>query len=59
MEGRKLGVESICSTVSQAGLPVAPSTYYAAKTRPASARAVRDAELRPALRTLWEANYRV
>jgi putative transposase len=36
---------------------VAASTYYAAKTRPPSARAVRDAELRPALRKLWEDNY--
>ncbi len=38
---------------------MAPSTYYAAKTRDPSARAVRDAELRPALRTLWEDLYRV
>jgi len=36
---------------------VAASTYYAAKNRPASARAVRDAELRPALRALWKQNY--
>jgi putative transposase len=59
VEGKKLGVESICTALSKAGLQVAPSTYYAAKTRPASARAQRDAELRPALRALWEANYRV
>ncbi|GMA23583.1 hypothetical protein GCM10025864_13420 [Luteimicrobium album] len=38
---------------------MAPSTYYAAKTRPASARATRDAVLRPAIRHLWEDNYRV
>ncbi len=57
--GRKLGVESICSTLSKAGLQMAPNTYYAAKSREPSARAVRDAELRPALRTLWEDNYRV
>ena len=36
---------------------MAPSTYYDTKTRPPSARAVRDAELAPALRTLWEDNY--
>jgi putative transposase len=36
---------------------VAASTYYAAKNRPASARAVRDGELRPALRALWKDNY--
>jgi putative transposase len=38
---------------------VAPSTYYAAKTRPPSARAVRDAVTVPQLDGLWEANYRV
>jgi putative transposase len=59
VEGKRLGVESICTTLSKAGLQVAPSTYYAAKSRSASARAQRDAELRPALRQLWEANYRV
>jgi len=38
---------------------VAPSTYYAAKARPLSARAVRDALLVPALVAIWTANYRV
>ena len=38
---------------------MAPSSYYAAKVRPASARAVSDAVLTPALVALWEANYRV
>ncbi|MEQ7011413.1 IS3 family transposase [Actinopolymorpha sp. B17G11] len=59
VEGRELGVESICATLTRAGLQVAPSTYYAAKTRPPSARARRDAELRPVLRALWADNYRV
>ena len=49
-----LGVEPICEV-----LQVAPSTYYAAKTRPPSARAVRDAVTVPQLVGLWEANYRV
>jgi transposase InsO family protein len=40
-------------------LEIAPSTYYDAKDRPPSARAVRDAELRPQLRALWERNYSV
>jgi putative transposase len=40
-------------------LQVAPSTYYAAKDRPPSARARRDAELTPKLVALWEDNYRV
>lgn len=38
---------------------MAPSSYYAAKTRTPSARAVRDEELIPQLVGLWEANYRV
>lgn len=54
-----LTVESICAVLSAAGVKVAVSTYYAAKKRPPSARAVRDADLGPALRTLWQDNYRV
>ena len=38
---------------------MAPSTYYANKARPSSARACRDAVIGPALRELWEDNYRV
>lgn len=38
---------------------MAPSSYYAAKTRVPSARARRDEELIPQLVELWEANYRV
>ena len=38
-------------------LQVAPSTYYAAKDRAPSARAVSDAVLMPELVTLWNANY--
>jgi putative transposase len=54
VEGRRLGVELICAV-----LQVAPSSYYAAKTRPPSARARRDAALTPQLEALWEDNYRV
>jgi SAM-dependent methyltransferase len=39
------GVEPICDTLAEAGMEIAPSTYYASKTRPPSARAQRDAEL--------------
>jgi putative transposase len=38
---------------------MAPSSYYAAKTRQRSARAQRDEVLAPALKRLWEDNYRV
>jgi len=59
VDGIVLTVESICTTLSAAGVKVAVSTYYAAKKRPPSARAVRDAQLGPVLRGLWEDNYRV
>lgn len=45
VEGRKLGVEPICEVLAEAGVQIAPSTYYAAKTRIPAARARRDAEL--------------
>ncbi len=54
----EFGVEPICTVLRSAGVSVAPSTYYDTKTRPPSARAVRDAELGPVLRQLWEDNYR-
>jgi putative transposase len=38
---------------------VAPSTYYVNKARPPSIRVCRDAILGPALRQIWEDNYRV
>ena len=50
----EFGVEPICTA-----LQVAPSTYYATKSRPVSARAARDAVLIPILVALWTANYRV
>jgi putative transposase len=40
-------------------LQFAPSTYYAAKTRPPSDRALSDAELGPTLAELWKHNYSV
>jgi transposase InsO family protein len=53
------GVEPIC-----AHLPIAPSTYYAWKTQERdperrSARARRDAELRPEIQRVWDENFRV
>ena len=51
---RSYGVEPICRT-----LQVAPSSYYAAKTRPPSARAVRDAGLGPHLIRIHAAHFGV
>jgi putative transposase len=48
------GVEPICRV-----LQVAPSSYYAAVTRPASARRQRDAVLQGAIRRVWDAHRQV
>ena len=48
------GVEPICAL-----LPIAPSSYYDAKSRPVSARARRHAAMTAVLVALWAANYRV
>ncbi len=50
----RFGVEPIC-----AELPIAPATYYAAKTRPPSARALSDAVLVGRIRTVHASNYGV
>ena len=50
----EFGVEPIC-----AQLPIAPSTYYDAKSRPPSVRARRHVAMTAMLVGLWEANYRV
>lgn len=53
------GVEPICRVLTLHGAPIAPSTYYAAKSRPASARAVRDAQLKSEISRVWKENYEV
>ena len=50
VDGLRWGVEPICRVLSAHGLLIAPSTYYAHRCRPLSARAVRDAELLPEIR---------
>ena len=39
----RFGVEPICRVLTEHGVPIAPSTYYAARRRAGCARAVRDA----------------
>ncbi|HEY3895983.1 MAG TPA: IS3 family transposase, partial [Pseudonocardiaceae bacterium] len=48
----RFGVEPICRVLSKHGIPIAPSTYYAARTRPPSARAVRDEGVLAEIRVL-------
>ncbi len=50
----RFGVEPIC-----AQLPIAPSTYYDAKSRPPSTRALRDERLRPEIERVHEENFGV
>ncbi|SMO63843.1 putative transposase [Propioniciclava tarda] len=53
------GVEPICRVLSGHGIKIAPSTYYAFKTRPASARARSDAGLVRVIASVHQANYGV
>ncbi len=57
--GLRWGVESICRVLCEHGWQIAPATFYAAKTRPPSARSVRDAALTPVIVGVHEANYGV
>jgi putative transposase len=52
--GLRWGVEPICRV-----LQIAPSTVYAARKRPPSARATRDAQLMPEIRRVYDANLQV
>lgn len=42
----RFGVEPICRVLSEHGCAIAPNTYWTAKKRPPSKRALRDAELK-------------
>ena len=50
----RFGVEPICKH-----LPIAPSTYYAARTRPPSARRLRDEELKVEIARVHSENFGV
>ena len=47
----EFGVEPICTL-----LPIAPSTYYGARSRPPSARRLRDEELKVQIARVFKAN---
>jgi len=55
----EFGVEPICRALEDTPAQIAPSSYYAAKSRPLCARAVRDEELCAAITRIHEANYGV
>ena len=52
----RFGVEPICTVLKDAGVQVAPSTYYAARQRRPSARSVRDAALVEDIKVAHKAN---
>jgi putative transposase len=49
----RFGVVPICRVLSAHGCGIAPSSYYAFRARPASPRAVRDAELVSEIRRVF------
>ncbi|RFU19659.1 IS3 family transposase [Geodermatophilus marinus] len=53
------GVEPICRVLTEAGVKIAPSTYYAHRTRPPSARSLTDAATTAAIEQVHEENFGV
>jgi putative transposase len=49
----RFGVEPICRVLTEHGCKIAPSTYYAHKSRPPSARAQRDERVLARIRDVW------
>ena len=56
---QEFGVEPICRVLRDHNLPIAPSTYYAFKKRPASARAVSDERLVEVVKDVHRDNFGV
>lgn len=55
----RFGVEPICRVLTEHGMAIAPSGYYAHRHRRASARAVRDEQLRTEISRIHRENYGV
>ena len=55
----RFGVAPICRVLSEHGITIAPSTYYDAKSRPPSKRALRDDELTIEIARVHAENYGV
>ncbi|MDX8048540.1 IS3 family transposase [Lentzea sp. BCCO 10_0798] len=53
------GVQPVLAALTQTPAEIAPSTYYAAKARPESARTVRDRELTATIKRVHKDNYGV
>lgn len=59
VEGKELGVEPICAVLKEAGVQIAPRTYWATKRRAPSKRVLRDAELAKEIQRVFVENYGV
>jgi putative transposase len=55
----RFGVAPICRVLSEHGIKIAPSTYYDAKSRPASRRTLRDEDLKIEIARVHGENYGV
>jgi hypothetical protein len=55
----RFGVAPICRVLCEHGCKIAPSTYYDAKDRPPSKRALRDKELKVEIARVHATNYGV
>ena len=53
----RFGVEPICRVLTEHGCRIAPSTYYAVKSRPPSPRSLRDAWLEREIVRVYEKNF--
>jgi putative transposase len=56
---REFGVQPICEALKDTDAEIAPSTYYAAASRPPSARSLRDQELTEEITLIHGDNYSV
>ena len=52
----RFGVQPVCRVLREQGVAIAPSSYYAAKRRPPSARAGRDAWLTAEITRVYKDN---
>jgi len=55
----RFGVAPICRVLSEHGIKIAPSTYYDAKSRPASRRTLRDEDMKIEIARVHGENYGV
>jgi putative transposase len=53
------GARPVCRVLTEHSLKIASSTYYAARSRPASSRAIRDERVKAEITQVWRDNFEV